>query len=344
MTLLESDITSAIDFEIKEADQALKSARIARTQCSIPRVKQAVDAAAAHMAKVGGLAKGAQTAKELTRFQKWLVDAGPQMDRANAMIKEARARLFPARASGGPADGASLETENTRRGHPAAARQMLHKAREVLHSLFGIGANSEHQLPQAEQMSALAVDIDQLARKEEEAGEAALTAMRECLEQGRLEDARREHERGKLSFLRAGVEQRSGDLSSLLDQAAEQEAAAKTGCQKLPQVEAFIHARRLVPAQELLQEAVGIMLIAHIDEPTSDNHHLNVEVERLKAVIARVKTKAVNEYRVAAAGIQLNLDSEKLADADKNLKVKRTSPPCCLLVIGNAVDLMLQLM
>ena len=344
MTLLESGITSAIDFEKSMADQALKSARIAQTQCSIPRVEQAVDAAAAHMAKVGGLAKGAQTAKALARFQKWLVDAGPQMDRANAMIKEARARLFPARVSGGEADGASSETENARRGHPAAARQMLNNAREVLHSLFGIGAHSEHQPPQAGQMSALAVEIDQLARIEEEAGEAALTATRECLEQGRLEDARREHQRGKLSFLRAGVEQCSGDLSSLLAQVAEQESAAKKGSEKLPQVEAFIHARRLVPAQELLEEAVGIMMIAHIDEPTSDNHHLSIEVERLQAVIARVKTKAVNEYRDAVSGIQINLDSEKLADADKNLKVKRTSPPCCPLVIENAVVLMLQLM
>lgn len=323
---LESDIDAAIQVELQEAEQALKSARIARAQCSIPAVVQAVRTAAASMARVGNLERGAPTAKALDKFEKWIASAGAQMTRADALIKEARALLFPAPPSGAKPDGALLQTE-ARSGHPSAARQVLTKAREALYSLFDIDSQSPHQPPQADEMIALLAEIDKLARIEEEVGEAGLKAMRQSLDQGRLEDARREHEQSKLAFLRAGVEKHKDTLSCLLAELAAQETAVIKGSEKLPQVEPLIHARRLVSAQELLQEALELLANAHIDMPMSDNHHLREEVDRLQAVIGRVKSQALLEYEEAAAGIELNLHQDKLADADRNLKVDLNPKP-----------------
>jgi len=313
---------SAIDAKIQQvladASVALKAARDARSRCSISEVAAAVEQAVEHTAKIGNLAQGAKMGAAVASLRTWVSTAGPHMARADAMIREARIVLFP----DGQTTSADGETHtSTRPGHPAKSRQVLNGARQALYSLFDINADSPHQPPQEQEIRALEAQIAEQARCQEEEGEAAMASTRECLACGKLCLARQEQERCKLAFIRAGVEQgRAHELSGLLEDISAKEAAVKKGSEMLPQVEAFIHARRLVASDELLREALGLLLLARIEDEASDHHHLLEETQRLRRVLERIKAQALHEYEEATAGISLSLDHEKLADADKNIK------------------------
>ena len=76
-----------------------------------------------------------------------------------------------------------------------------------------------------------------------------------------------------LCFARAGVPA-PDELAAASKAAAAQEEAADGGAALLPVVEALVRERRVLEAQERLEEAVGLLLEAKADLPSSPVHHL----------------------------------------------------------------------